>query len=172
RAQDGDMPGAAESCQALVNTTHAINDFPQRPAQLVRTSGQAIAVGALERMLGQGTVSEARLRDLQALLGTEAGDNPLYVGLRGDRASAHQTYELLREGKLSFSDLLGGNAGNPSMPGRLFDAFPNAVLNGYPELFRMMNEVVQASKLEDAAQQEAIQKVEKKASSESRHMLT
>ena len=172
RAQDGDMPGAAESCQALVNATHAINDFPQRPAQLVRASGHAIAVGALERMLGQGIVSEARLRDLQAVLETEAADKPLYHALRGERAGVHHIYEQLRQGNMSFSDLLGGKKGNPSWNGLFFDTFPNVVLNAYPELFRTMNEVVQASKLEDAAQQEAIQKVEKKASSESRHMLT
>jgi hypothetical protein len=171
RAQDGDMQGAAESCQALVNATHAINDFPQRSVQLIRTSGQAIAAGAIERMLGQRTVSEAKLRDLQALLEAEAADNPLYHGLRGDRAGAHQTYELMREGKLSFSVLLGDKPGNPSMTGRFFDALPNVVLNGYPEFFRLLNEEVHASKLKDVAQQEAIQKVEQKAS-ESRNVLT
>jgi hypothetical protein len=91
--------------------------------------------------------------------------------LRSDRAGAHQTYELLREGKLSFSVLLGDKPGNPSMAGRLFDALPNVVLNRYPEFFRLMNEEVHASKLKDVAQQEAFQKVKQKTI-ESRNMMT
>ena len=171
RAQKGDMEATAESCQAILNAAHVINDYPRREAQQLRVAGQSITVAATERMLGQGVVSEHKLRDLQALLEREAADKPLYHALRGQRAGVHHIYEQLRQGNLSFSDLLGGNKGNPSWNGLFFDTFPNVILNGYPELFRMMNELVQASKLKDVAQQEAIQKVEQKAS-ESRNMLT
>jgi hypothetical protein len=161
----------------LLNATHAINDYPQRIAQLVRMAGQSIALAAIERTLAQGVVSEPTLRDLQARLETEAADNLLYHGVRGERAVVHQTYELLREGQLTMSQVLGGAKAKPGqawtsrMGERLLDTFPNVLLNAYPEFFRLMNEEVQASKLKDVAQTEPLQKVEQKAC-ESRNMLT
>ncbi|HZZ82703.1 MAG TPA: PIG-Y family protein, partial [Gemmataceae bacterium] len=72
RAQDGDLDGAAESCQAILNTAGAFRHHPILIGYLVRVAEQAIAIGAIERLLAQGTVAEPHLKKLQDQLEREA----------------------------------------------------------------------------------------------------
>src|SRR5262249_18044963 len=140
RAHQDDREGAAESCQAILILAHALKDQPFLITQLIRNAEQAIALGAIEWTLGQGTVSETNLAKLQALLEAEAAADGLHQAMRGERAGSHQMYKGLRAGTTSFAELFGttGFRGGPG--DRVLDAFPGLILNGYPEYLRMMNE--------------------------------
>jgi hypothetical protein len=164
RTHDNDLAGAAESWHALLNTSHAIEDNPTLIGQLVRMAGQAIAVGALERMLAQGELTDAELVNIQTLLRRETKDNLLYFGMRGERAINHRTYTDVRDGKLEMSKLMGGMTGRP--PGildRAADLFPSVLLRGYPEHLRLLDAQVKASKLKDEERIDALEKIEQEA---------
>jgi hypothetical protein len=161
RAHEGDCDGAAESCMAILNTAEALKEQPFIISQLVRIAGQAIAVGSIERTLGQGTVSEANLRKLQELLEASAAEDGLHQSMRGERAAGHQMYIKIREGNLSLSGLYGTVMNSKPGPGeRLLDAFPGVILGGYPEYLRLMSKQVRVSKLKDAERAEAYAKIE------------
>jgi hypothetical protein len=164
RAQEGDLDGAAESCQAMLNTAGALRGYPSLIGLLVRVAEQTITKIAIERVLAQGTVSEPQLKKLQELLQREADDDGLYQVMRGERAAIHQMYLSVRDGKATISQVLnnGGNSG-PSATGRLLDAFPNVILKGYPDFLRMMNERVEACKLEPGLRDDALHKLDEEA---------
>ncbi len=163
RTQDGDFDGAAESCLAMLNAVHAINDHPTLIGQLVRMAGQAIAIAEIERLLGQGVVSEKNLAKLQASLEREADAKVLYYGMRGERASGHQFFSAVRAGKTSLSNTLGGGRKGPAnFHDRMLDTFPGIITQGHPEYLRMMHEMTQASKLPEREREEAFQKIESK----------
>jgi hypothetical protein len=163
RAHHDEREGAAESCQAILNMAHALKDQPFLIAQLIRIAEQAIAIGALEWTLGQGTVSEPNLAKLQGMLEADAAADGLHQAMRGERAGGHQIYESLRAGKTSFAELFGTTGLRVGVSERVLDAFPGLVLNGYPEYLRMMNEQVRASKLKDVERAEAFEKLEQQA---------
>jgi hypothetical protein len=163
RLHDNDMEGAAESWQAMVNTTHAIADSPSLVGQLVRMAGQAIAVAALERLLGQGELSEPELAKIQSLLEREQGDNALAFGMRGERAAGQQLYQDVRDGKTTLSNWMNGIRGGtppPNFGDRALDLFHGFFLKGYPEYLRLMNEQVKASKLPEHERAEAMKKID------------
>jgi len=162
RGTDRDFDGAAESSLAILATARALKDQPFLIAQLVRIAEQAIAIGAIEWTLGQGQVSEANLRKLQALLEAEAGDDGLHRAMRGERAAGHQTYMNLRSGKTTFSELLGPTGMNIGISERLLDTFPGILLNGYAEYLALMNEQVRISKLKDVERSEAFGELDRK----------
>jgi hypothetical protein len=160
RSHDGDHDGAAQSCMALLNTANAMKDQPFLISQLVRCAEHAIAVAAIERTLGQGTVSEPTLRKLQTQLEAAAANDGLHQAMRGERAFGHQAYLNLRAGKMTLSELLNPSGMKLSAGDRLVDTFPGIILNGYPDYLRMMNEQVRASKLKDAERKEAYDKLD------------
>jgi hypothetical protein len=163
RAESGDIDGAAESCQALLNAIRAFKDWPVRWGQALRLHRQIGAVLAIERLLAQGEIDEAMLQRLQTLLEQEIADDGTYVGLRGERAAAHLTYLRLREGTISFTEVINGRGGTGGANfGPLLDAFPSAILNQYPDFLRKMNEQVPAAKLKDAARATAMGSIEEK----------
>ena len=159
---EGDREGAAESCQAILNTARSLKAEPFLIGLLVRIAEQAIAIASIERLLGQGQVSERNLPKLQELLQAEADDDGLHKAMRGERASGQQTYVRLRQGKTSFTELFGMTNLNVGVSERLLDAFPGIILNGYPEYLQLMNEQVRACKLKDVERAEALGKLEKK----------
>src|SRR5262249_4367109 len=59
-SHEGRTEEAAQSCQAMLNVTRAINDHPTLLAQLLRTAAQERAVDSLESTLGRGGVSADR----------------------------------------------------------------------------------------------------------------
>ena len=151
RAQDKDYDGAVESCQALLNTARSLKGNPTLIGFLVRIAGHAMSIGAVERTLGQGEASEDTLKKLQELLETEAADDGLWQGMRGERAIGQHFYERVREQKSALSEIVGGMGGGKRAPDeRILDFFPGIILSGYPEYLRMMTEQVKAAKLKDA----------------------
>jgi len=164
RMHDNDLDGAVESWHALLNTSHAIEDNPTFIGQLVRMAGQAIALGAFERMLAQGEFSEADLATIQSLLKREVDDNLLYFGLRGERGGSHHMFLEVRDGKTTITDLMGGikGGGGPGPIERALDLFPSVILKGYPEHLRLFDELVKASKLKEEERMDAMQKIEQK----------
>lgn len=172
RTHDNDIDGAVESWQALLNTSHAIEDNPTLIGQLVRIAGQTIALAALERMLGQDELSEPDLAKIQALLHREMGDNLLYFGLRGERAGGHRLYTDLRDGKITLSKVMSGiNMGQTGVLDHAVDLFPSIILKGYPEHLRLLDEQVKASKLKDDECLEAMKALDDKVRN-SRNIIT
>jgi competence protein ComGC len=162
RAHEGDLDGATESCEAILNTAGAFKDHPSLIGFLVRAAEQAIAIHAIERLLGQGTVSEPQLKKLQELLQREADDDGLYSAIRGERAAAHQMYLNVRDGKTTISQVLGnlGRGDDPGLTGRLLDVFPNVILKDYPDYLRTMNANVRACKLEPELRAGDLEKID------------
>ena len=171
RGHDGELDGAAESCAAILNTARPLKDQPFLIAQLVRIAEQFIAVSAIERTLGQGTLSEANLQKLQALLESEADDDGLHNALRGERAAAHQTYLNLRTGKTTLSEIFGTAKMKMSLGERMLDVFPGLILNSYPEYLRQLTERVRASKMKDPERQEAFDKLDQQVREQRARLL-
>lgn len=86
RLEEGDIQGACQCWRALLNIARSFGDEPILVSMLCRMQGGNVAVGALERILGQGEPSAADLADMQARLEQEADEPLLYHGLRGERA--------------------------------------------------------------------------------------
>jgi hypothetical protein len=85
RGQAADSDGALESCRGLVNVARSFGDEPNHVAQQARMELRGSACRMLERILAQGSPSEANLVALQRLLGEEA-PQPLFLhGARGLR---------------------------------------------------------------------------------------
>jgi hypothetical protein len=157
RTTERDIEGAAESCQAILHTARAIDDCPVLMSQLVRFAGQQTALESIERTLGQGEISEPRLRALQSALTIEAEHNGLYHALRGERAGLHQYYLLERAGKIPPFR----NPRNPvDMKERILEVFPSLVMRGYPDVLRNQSGMVRASQLPEQAQPQAFQALE------------
>lgn len=95
RAQEGDMRGALESTQAMLNTARSLGDEPVLITMLVRSHVDAITVAALERVLAQGEAAEADLAAMQTLLELESVAPPLRTGIRGTRAMLHGLLDRL-----------------------------------------------------------------------------
>ena len=157
RAADGDLEGAAESCQAILNAAHAIGDCPALMAQFVRVGGVVMAATSIERTLGQGAVSDARLRSLYLAMSIEAERNGMYHALRGERAGAQQLYLLERAGKDSPFRELRNQGG---MKGRMLEMFPSLYLRGFPDYFRNLGAMIRAAKLPEQAQAQALETLE------------
>lgn len=87
RAAEGDGDGAIRDVRAILNTARSLRDVPVLMAQLIRSALDSVAVNTLERVLGQGTASEAELAKLQALLDAEASEPLGVFALRSERAS-------------------------------------------------------------------------------------
>lgn len=152
RAHDRDMEGAADSCVALLHASRSHNRYPTIMVYLVHAWGRLSAVEALETALAQGEVSVDKIRQLQQVLELEAADDGMYRCQRGERASGHQMYLLLRDGTISFSKVFEGGH-------RLAETFPNLVLNRYPEYLRSCNAVLQATKLPEHVREDAVNKL-------------
>lgn len=159
RAHDGDYDGAAESCMALFNAAQATFDQPLLCAYLVRLGGQRIAMGGIERTLGQGSMSPATLAKVQEMLEV-ALDDGLHRAMRGQRAAMHQTYQNLRAGKTTLAEIYAARHIKPPFDERITKLFPNFALNGYPDGLRLMNAYVAASNLKDTERPAALAKVE------------
>ena len=162
RAHEGNFEGAAESCLALLHATHSINDYPALMASMIRTLGQESAIDAVERLLGNGNVSEKRLHQLQTALTAETKINGLYHALRGEQAFAHQMIVLMKAGKMPYPVA----APNSPLPDWLSKHFPGLWLRGYAQELRLLNEDVKVSKLDDDAHIEKMRTAEQNVSSQ------
>jgi len=159
RTSDEDPEGAADSCQAVLYAAHAIGDCPVSMAQLVRIAGQSMAMQSIERTLGQGDVSETRLRALQSALSIEAEHNGPYHAWRGERAGMHQYYLLQRAGKIPpFKDSRSGG-----VRGFILDVCPGLYMRGYADFLRSQNGMICASQLPEHTQLQALGALEDQA---------
>jgi hypothetical protein len=158
-AHENKPDDAADSCLALVHSTHAIGDFPHLMAQLVRTAGQLYAVDAIERTLGQGVVDDTRLERLQAAMTMEANHNGTYPALRGERAFGHEHYVALRDGDIAAAQYIRNTGMDRTLEGKLYHVFPSLLLRGYSHHLRTVNSLAAACKLTDHAQIEALGKI-------------
>lgn len=106
RVQAGQVDEALELTHALLNAARAPGDEPALTAQITRSFLSAYAVRTLERVLGQGEPSPARLAVLQQLLEEEAAQPLLLTAARGERAQLHAHLLAVERGELSLADLL------------------------------------------------------------------
>ena len=160
RGSDGDVEGAAESCQALLHALHSLNGYPTLMAQLLRAAGQDRSTDAIERTLGQGVISKRRLAVLQAALELDSAYNGLYHAMRGERAAGHQFFMLVQEGKASLAEMY---ANVPGMKSRLTGLFPRWFLGDHVDYLRFQTKIVAACKLDGDEQKEAFRGLERDA---------
>jgi hypothetical protein len=138
-AQEGKSEEAMASCRAQLNTARAVGDEPLLLSMLLRFTGQAYTLESLERVLGQGEVSEASLGGMQLALADEAGQSLLVNAMRGERAGQRLIYEAMKSGKLKPTEIAGKSA-SKKFDKLLDDWFPMRVMRHYPEFFRAQSE--------------------------------
>jgi hypothetical protein len=151
-AQEGDIDGAIESCQAIINGGRSMKDDAMLITCLVRIAMQNIALNTLERVLAQGEADEAHLLAMQKMLEREI-DEPSFVrGMRGERGGIHHLFTKVRDGKVKggFGGLMGSSGGNvpgiDPVTGWLTINYPSTMLRHYPDHLRFMNREVAAAK--------------------------
>jgi hypothetical protein len=98
---------AADSIHAILHVGAGLRGEPLVDAQKTRINIRAVAVRAVERLLGMSEPDDATLARLQAHLTAEAAERPVLAGLRGERALLYRRFESLRSGELSLADKLG-----------------------------------------------------------------
>src|ERR1043166_6151304 len=160
RAHDDDLEGAMDSCLPTLHTANALKDQPFLISQLVRVAEQSIGIGAIERTLGQGRVSESKLQKAQATLERQMLHDGLVAGLRWERAAGHHMYLQIRSGKSTFSEFFHDFRMNQGAAEHIVDVFPNLLLNGYPEYLRLMTENVRAAKMKESDRSEALARLD------------
>jgi hypothetical protein len=162
RAHDEDGDGAVESCRAILVAERAVGDEPYLVAALIRHAGQAVTVGALERVLAHARPSARQLEAMQELLARESEAPILYRALRGERGGCDQLAEALEQGKIKTSALTAGVlAGNSSgIEGWLRNLAPLVGVYGRGELLRLMTETVEAAKLPPEQRAEEINRID------------
>lgn len=107
-AQAGNLKEAMQSCRAALNGARSVGDEPLLGSQLSRISSAAVACQAIEYALSQGEPDPKDLGELQGLLELEDGHQGLMLGLRGDRAMLHRSFEAIENGEVSWADLARG----------------------------------------------------------------
>jgi hypothetical protein len=159
RAEDGDVAGALESCQAVLVVARAIGDEPYLIAALIRFAGEAILVNTLEHTLAQGEAPKEQLKAMQDLLTREIDATFFLQAMRGERGGSDATFTALRTGTVKISALkfMGGD----SLEDRFMDTFPAIMLRGRPEHLRLMHQAVEAARLPSEKQGEAFNQVDK-----------
>jgi hypothetical protein len=97
---------AAETIRAMLHTGALLRDEPFLVCQLARMSFRGRVVRRVERLLGLTEPDEATLLTLQKHLEAEAAEDPLLVGLRGERAVWTLLFERIQSGRVSITDVL------------------------------------------------------------------
>jgi hypothetical protein len=121
QAHDGRIDEALGSSQAILGTARVAAATPTLINALVCMAIRAVAVGSIERSLGQGEPSPAALRAVQQALEAEA-DRPLLCdALRGERATIEEFARAVGEGRVGrdLADQFDGGppdvTGNPTL---------------------------------------------------------
>ena len=150
RANDGDLDGALDSCQAILGTARSIGDEPMLISQLVRNAVDGVAAKAIRRVLGQGEPSEAALARVQDLILDEQSQPLLMIAMKGERAFLTELIRRVEGGKVGLSSITGG-ANSPSAGERagnnLFAILSRGVFGGQRAVaLEWMNEAVAISR--------------------------
>lgn len=107
RSYEGDIDGALQSSRAVLGVARAIGDEPFGISQLYRAKTAGLAMGCLERALGQGEADDASLARAQEQIALEADQLLGVRALRGERAIMNDLMYKMETGELDFSDLDG-----------------------------------------------------------------
>jgi competence protein ComGC len=134
-----------DSCLALQHAARSVGDEPLLITQLVRWSGNAITIEAIERTLAQAQVnaSEPSLQRMQAALVRELAEPSLLIGLRGERAGAHQCLQAIADGRANVNALFG----NQGAVVHFMGFFPGYLAREHAALLRFHTRLVEAAKL-------------------------
>jgi hypothetical protein len=103
-----DLRGAVRACRAAFNAGRAYGDEPLALSQLDRVAIVRQASRAVERLVGQGELTETELADWQRLLEAEDQHPGLEIAVRGERALQDAMWEALAEGTERLDEACGG----------------------------------------------------------------
>jgi len=152
RAQSGDLDGAVVSCRALVNNARSIGDEPDLIAHLVRMAIRAIAVGQVERTLGQGEIGLPDLTSLQEAMEEEAEEDLFRIAVRGERGGLDRLMQSLQDGSTSVKLMRGLTVGRPGQSRGWWGEeqllyLPGMLTTNRAALLERMNQVVEIAAL-------------------------
>jgi hypothetical protein len=146
-AHEGKSSQAMDSCRAILNAGRSVAREPFLITYVIRLSRQRIAVETLERVLAQGTATDAHLRVMQEALDQESAECDVLYALRGERAGYHLFFEQVRAGKTDLRPYFSDASNNLPWRDQLLVMFPSQFLKDYPEYLRHMNALVEIAKL-------------------------
>jgi hypothetical protein len=147
-SDEGRHDDALQGCETVLRMGRIACKEPFVTSLWLRHALRRDAIATLERILGNGELSDDALARMQTSLAEDLSDSSWLVAVRGERAGLHQLYSSLRAGKDAkfFTDVIART--NP----RSFDEWtvycvPSTALKGYPEALRHWNESVEIAKL-------------------------
>jgi hypothetical protein len=103
--QAGYAREASRACLAGLHAARTLDDEPTAVSQLVRIACTAIALGSAERLLAHAEPDLADVEIIQRTIQEDDAQNPLRVGLRGERALMHELFDGIENGEVPVSDL-------------------------------------------------------------------
>ena len=156
-ASHGDADGALATIRCLVNVARSIGDEPTPMSQVLRAYIGARAVRAVERVLAHGRPSAEALATTRRVFLREAGEPILPDAYRAERAFLHEALTHARSVNTArtFPGIVTG--------ARLKLALAaGRVQRDHPELLRLMNEAVAASRLPPSEQTAAFDRLDER----------
>jgi hypothetical protein len=145
RMHKGDLKGAMSACRAGINAGRSLGDDPITICQLVRLSAAERGCRTVARLLAQGEPDPAELKSLQRLLEKEATFPRLEICARGERAGLHELFHAVESGVVSPAKAAGGSE---SWSDRLLGFYVrDRFREAHPQLFLLMNEVLEIAQL-------------------------
>jgi len=154
RLASGQMEQVVTSLHAMLNLSNVFDDDALLIGQLIRMAVVSIALGDIQRTLGQGELSDAQLAHLQALLRHQMASTRMETAMRGERWMAHRTVEAIIQGKMSQRDLAGvaGGGGGEGIGQEIWNwllglGAREMARREHPHILETMNRVVAATQL-------------------------
>lgn len=144
QTHDGETALALDGCHALFNTGRALGEGPDWMAHFWRKHSCDMTVDLLERILGQGDVSDDRLRAMQSLLAEEASRNHWHSFLRAMRAERHWHFENVKYGRSTLEGMQRYGLGDSNI---LAFRVPLVWRYYFPDYLRNLNRLVEIGKL-------------------------
>src|SRR5262249_49235818 len=131
-----------------------------------RMSLDRLAVRSIERVLAQGQAHSNALEDQQRLLEDEAGQPLLLIAMRGERAATHHQFVGIFSGELRMRmRFYRGSLANqlPKSGNQYMDML--IMRRAYPDHLRLLNGLVEVTKLPPEEQPTRIQLLQNQAAS-------
>ena len=100
QTQQADFAQAAASCRGAVHASRSLRDELFIISHLVRHAMLREVADTVERLCAEGQPDAKSLDDLQRLIAEEAAFDGWELALKGERASMHQLFGLIGEGKV------------------------------------------------------------------------
>jgi hypothetical protein len=102
---EGNYANGLRMCTAHLHMAAAVGDEPYIISEGARRRLAVAAVVGLERLLGQGALSDQELAGFHGELTTELACDPWPLGLRGERAWKHEAFVSADDGQVTMSQL-------------------------------------------------------------------